>query len=262
MFDSGHLTVPGAGRSSRERDCHVRCGEPRRPGRRRAGLLRSGHSGRHRHRFRRPESIQRRHRRSRTPTSPSAAPSSRSTRRLARTRSGPRCSISRSEHGDRRRDQEVRRRTPGIGQHGGREQPRPVRVRGRSRSDDYHLSGSRLLRDRAGRVRGADALRSAADHTAWLRAAGDARSGRRGRQQHYDLGNGHFAVDPPHYLGATIVTQKDRPVRIKFYNLLPTGDGGDLFIPVDSTVMGSGLTAAGQMGDGERELDRPTETAL
>jgi hypothetical protein len=29
-------------------------------------------------------------------------------------------------------------------------------------------------------------------------------------------------------------------VRIKFYNLLPTGEGGDLFLPVDETVMGSG----------------------
>ncbi len=34
-------------------------------------------------------------------------------------------------------------------------------------------------------------------------------------------------------------------MRIKFYNLLPTGAGGNLFIPVDSTVMGSGLTATG-----------------
>jgi FtsP/CotA-like multicopper oxidase with cupredoxin domain len=62
---------------------------------------------------------------------------------------------------------------------------------------------------------------------------------------HYDLGNGYFAVDPPQYLGAAIVTQKDHPVRIKFYNLLPTGAGGNLFIPVDSTVMGSGMTADG-----------------
>lgn len=62
---------------------------------------------------------------------------------------------------------------------------------------------------------------------------------------HYNLGNGHYAVDPPHYLSTTIVAQKDRPVRIKFYNLLPTGDGGNLFLPVDSTVMGSGLTPGG-----------------
>lgn len=44
----------------------------------------------------------------------------------------------------------------------------------------------------------------------------------------------------PHYLGPTIVAQRDVPVRIKFVNLLPTGSGGDLFIPVDPTVMGAG----------------------
>jgi len=52
---------------------------------------------------------------------------------------------------------------------------------------------------------------------------------------------GHFGVTPPHYLGPTIVATKDRPVRIKFYNLLPTGAGGDLFIPTDVTVMGAGM---------------------
>jgi len=56
----------------------------------------------------------------------------------------------------------------------------------------------------------------------------------------YPLPGGHTGVDAPHYLGATIVANKDRPVRIKFYNLLPTGVGGNLFIPVDTTVMGSG----------------------
>jgi len=48
-----------------------------------------------------------------------------------------------------------------------------------------------------------------------------------------------------HYLGPAIVAQKDRPVRILFRNLLPTGVGGNLFLPVDSTVMGSGMTPAG-----------------
>ncbi|MGB7876454.1 MAG: multicopper oxidase domain-containing protein, partial [Anaerolineales bacterium] len=47
------------------------------------------------------------------------------------------------------------------------------------------------------------------------------------------------------YLGPAIVAQKDRPVRILFRNLLPTGMDGNLFIPVDSTVMGSGMTATG-----------------
>ena len=47
-------------------------------------------------------------------------------------------------------------------------------------------------------------------------------------------------VDNPHYLGPTIVASKDRAVRIVFYNLLPTGAEGDLFLPTDSTLMGSG----------------------
>ncbi len=48
-------------------------------------------------------------------------------------------------------------------------------------------------------------------------------------------------VDIPRYLGPFIMAEKDRPVRVKFYNLLPKGAGGDLFIPVDTTVMGSGM---------------------
>ena len=48
-----------------------------------------------------------------------------------------------------------------------------------------------------------------------------------------------------HYLGPAIVAQKDRPVRILFRNMLPTSEGGNLFIPVDTTVMGSGMTASG-----------------
>ncbi|MBI5944622.1 MAG: hypothetical protein HY864_09650 [Chloroflexi bacterium] len=49
-----------------------------------------------------------------------------------------------------------------------------------------------------------------------------------------------FAVDQPRYLGPTIVAASDTPVRIKFYNFLPTGEAGDLFIPTDTTVMGAG----------------------
>ncbi|MCU0485576.1 MAG: hypothetical protein MUC85_05635, partial [Anaerolineales bacterium] len=52
---------------------------------------------------------------------------------------------------------------------------------------------------------------------------------------------GFYGVTEPHYLGPTIVAAKDRPVRVKFYNLLPTGIAGDLFLPVDVTVMGSGM---------------------
>lgn len=49
-----------------------------------------------------------------------------------------------------------------------------------------------------------------------------------------------FGVDKPHYMGPAIIATRDVPVRIKFYNLLPIGAGGDLFIPVDTTVMGAG----------------------
>ena len=55
------------------------------------------------------------------------------------------------------------------------------------------------------------------------------------------LGNNTLAPDPIHYLGPTIIASKDRPVRIKFTNMLPTGEDGDLFIPVDTSVMGAGM---------------------
>ncbi|MBI5578105.1 MAG: hypothetical protein HY895_03050 [Deltaproteobacteria bacterium] len=73
-------------------------------------------------------------------------------------------------------------------------------------------------------------------------------------------GSPALGVDYPHYLGPVIVA-KGRvhgiqtpgvpgpgdpvPVRIKFYNLLPTGAGGDLFLPTDETVAGSGFGPAG-----------------
>ena len=44
-------------------------------------------------------------------------------------------------------------------------------------------------------------------------------------------GSQAIAVDDPHYLGPIIVATKDKPVRIVFYNLLPTGADGDLFLP-------------------------------
>jgi FtsP/CotA-like multicopper oxidase with cupredoxin domain len=53
-----------------------------------------------------------------------------------------------------------------------------------------------------------------------------------------------YAVDDPHFLGPIISSTKDKPVRIVFYNLLPTGTNGDLFLPTDSTLMGSGLGPA------------------
>ncbi|MSN26123.1 MAG: multicopper oxidase domain-containing protein [Geobacter sp.] len=54
-------------------------------------------------------------------------------------------------------------------------------------------------------------------------------------------GSQAFGVDDPHYLGPLVAATKDRPVRIVFYNLLPKGSGGNLFLPVDSSMMGSGM---------------------
>ena len=54
-----------------------------------------------------------------------------------------------------------------------------------------------------------------------------------------------YGVTTPQWLGPVIGATKDKPVRIVFRNLLPTGTDGDLFIPVDSTLMGSGM---GPMG--------------
>ncbi|WP_353510973.1 multicopper oxidase domain-containing protein [Intrasporangium sp.] len=52
---------------------------------------------------------------------------------------------------------------------------------------------------------------------------------------------GYTGVDTPHYLGPTIVATKNKPVRITFRNLLPKGESGDLFLPVDTSLMGSGM---------------------
>lgn len=50
----------------------------------------------------------------------------------------------------------------------------------------------------------------------------------------------------PFYFGPTIIAHKDRPVRIKFTNKLPTGQGGDLFLPVDTSLMGAGMGPDGK----------------
>lgn len=68
---------------------------------------------------------------------------------------------------------------------------------------------------------------------------------------HYPLPGGKFGVTAPHYLGPTLIATKDRAVRITFYNLLPTGANGDLFLPVDTTMMGSG----------EGQMDMPYDPA-
>jgi len=59
-------------------------------------------------------------------------------------------------------------------------------------------------------------------------------------------------AEPFHFLGPLIIAEKDRPVRIKFTNSLPIGANGDLFIPVDTSIMGAG----------EFEIDYDPETKL
>jgi FtsP/CotA-like multicopper oxidase with cupredoxin domain len=54
-------------------------------------------------------------------------------------------------------------------------------------------------------------------------------------------GKNMFGFDRPRYLGPTIVANQGTPTRVKFYNLLPPGTAGDLFIPTDVTVMGAGM---------------------
>ncbi len=75
-----------------------------------------------------------------------------------------------------------------------------------------------------------------------------------GMSQHFALTNelqdgtkvpvvgGYLGVTSPQFLGPFINAAKNKPVRIVFRNLLPTGAGGDLFLPTDSTMMGSGMT--------------------
>ncbi|MBL0276933.1 MAG: multicopper oxidase domain-containing protein [Anaeromyxobacter sp.] len=55
------------------------------------------------------------------------------------------------------------------------------------------------------------------------------------------LGQNTIAPDAQaRWLGPVIVATRDRPVRIKFTNRLPIGAGGDLVLPVDESILGSG----------------------
>ncbi|MDR3556262.1 MAG: hypothetical protein P4L55_16030, partial [Syntrophobacteraceae bacterium] len=51
-----------------------------------------------------------------------------------------------------------------------------------------------------------------------------------------------YGFDYPRYFGPVIGAIHGRPTRIKFYNLLrTTANGGELFLPVDTTIMGAGM---------------------
>jgi FtsP/CotA-like multicopper oxidase with cupredoxin domain len=65
-----------------------------------------------------------------------------------------------------------------------------------------------------------------------------------------------YAVDRPHYLGPVVLASKGRAVRFKFNNYLPKGAAvtdangnvvrnGDLFLPVDTTLLGAGRDPTG-----------------
>jgi len=69
-----------------------------------------------------------------------------------------------------------------------------------------------------------------------------------------------LGVDDPHYLGPTIVATKGKPVRILFRNLLPTGVGGDLFLPVDTSLMGSGAGPNAMTLDANKVPMGPTDS--
>jgi FtsP/CotA-like multicopper oxidase with cupredoxin domain len=61
------------------------------------------------------------------------------------------------------------------------------------------------------------------------------------------VATGYKAITPPQYLGPFIGATKNRPVRIVFRNLLPTGSDGDLFLPTDASMMGAGMGPMGVM---------------
>ena len=56
-----------------------------------------------------------------------------------------------------------------------------------------------------------------------------------------------FAYNGTQYMGPIITVERGVPVRVKFHNYLPTNGDGNLFIPVDHTVMGSGMGPLGMM---------------
>ena len=61
-----------------------------------------------------------------------------------------------------------------------------------------------------------------------------------------DAQTGQNTVAPPapiDYLGPMIVAQQDRPVRVKFINSCPPAAAGNLFLPVDTTMMARELGA-------------------
>ncbi|MHB1356414.1 MAG: hypothetical protein ACYCZF_10610, partial [Anaerolineae bacterium] len=66
-----------------------------------------------------------------------------------------------------------------------------------------------------------------------------------------------------HYLGPLIIARRGVPVRIKFTNNLGIGTEGNLFIPVDATIMGAGMGPLDSPADpGMKEFYTQNRTAL
>jgi len=67
----------------------------------------------------------------------------------------------------------------------------------------------------------------------------------RGYKQHGTDTSNAVSGGSSNYLGPVIVAKRDRPVRIKFNNLLGLGTAGNLPIPSDATLMGAGAGPGG-----------------
>ena len=82
-------------------------------------------------------------------------------------------------------------------------------------------------------------------------------------------GKNTVAPAPIQYLGPMIVAQRDRPVRVKFVNQLPTGESGNLFLPSDTTMMGDAggpnqgaVASAARAGGAGTTIDVTTSAAM
>ncbi len=63
---------------------------------------------------------------------------------------------------------------------------------------------------------------------------------------YYQINATDVNVRAARYLGPLIVANRDRPVRLKLVNQLGLGNAGNLFLPVDTTLMGAGMGPTGQ----------------
>jgi len=74
---------------------------------------------------------------------------------------------------------------------------------------------------------------------------------------YYQINTTDPTVNVNQYLGPLILATKNRPVRVKFINNLPTGTAGNLFIPVDTSLMGAGTSPASPAGTDCNAVPKP-----